>query len=207
MRLDTYVADALRWIEALSSDTAIARTGLLGHSEGALVATLAARRAPVDRLVLVAGLGVPAGAAILRQLTDAGTPAELLNSARGVIARLLRGEAVADMPPALAPVFRPSVQPYVASWMLHDPVADLAGVRCPVLAVHGIADLQVRVSDARLLAAARPGTGLLLLPGMNHVLKAPADGRAANLASYADPSLPLAPGLVQGIAGFVFGTR
>jgi hypothetical protein len=38
---------------------------------------------------------------------------------------------------------------------------------------------------------------------MNHVLKiAPAD-RAANFATYADPNLPLAPGLVDAIAGFV----
>jgi hypothetical protein len=38
---------------------------------------------------------------------------------------------------------------------------------------------------------------------MNHVLKeAPAD-RAANLATYADPSLPLAPRLVGRIEDFV----
>jgi len=43
------------------------------------------------------------------------------------------------------------------------------------------------------------------VPGMNHVLKAPAEGRAANIAAYADPGLPLAPGLVDGIADFVLG--
>ncbi len=38
---------------------------------------------------------------------------------------------------------------------------------------------------------------------MNHVLKqAPLD-RAANLAAYADPTLPLAPGLVERIAEFL----
>jgi len=29
------------------------------------------------------------------------------------------------------------------------------------------------------------------------------DDRAANLATYADPALPLAPGLVEAIAGFI----
>ena len=54
LRLDTYVDDTVLWMRALADDLAIARVGLLGHSEGALIATLAAQRAPVDRLVLVA---------------------------------------------------------------------------------------------------------------------------------------------------------
>ena len=58
--------------------------------------------------------------------------------------------------------------------------------------------------DARKLAAADPRATLALVPGMNHVLKAVAsDDRAANLATYGDPSLPLAPGVVGRIADFV----
>jgi len=205
LRLDTYVDDTVHWMRALGGDPAIARVGLLGHSEGAVIATLAAQRAAADRLVLVAGAGSPAGPAILRQLAAGGTPPELVTAARGIVARLLRGEAVMEVPPELAGLFRPSVQPYLTSWLLRDPAAELAPVRCPVLVVQGAADLQIQVSDARLLAASRPGAGLLLVPAMNHVLKAPAGGRAANLAAYADPDLPLAAGLVEGIARFVLG--
>jgi len=201
--LDTYVADVALWWRALQDDPAVARAGLLGHSEGALVASIVAQAAPVDRVVLLAGAGVPAGPAILRQLADGGTPPDLVDAARAIIARLLRGEAVADVPEALAGLFRPSIQPYLASWLLRDPAAETAALRCPVLVVQGTADLQMRVADARLLAAACPGAGLLLLPGMNHVLKAPAPGRAANLAAYADPGLPLAGGLVDGVSVFV----
>ncbi len=200
--VDTYVDDTLRWMAALADDPAITRVGLLGHGEGALIATLAAQRAEAGGLVLLAGAGSPAGPVILRQLTAAGAPPELIASARGIIARLLRGEEVADAPPELAGLFRSSVQLYVASWLLRDPAAELAAVRCPVLVVQGTADLQARATDARLLAAARPGARLLLLPGMNHVLKVPAEGRAANLASYADPALPLAAGLVDAVAAF-----
>ncbi len=205
LNLDTYVNDAVSWMHGLTADLAIGRVGLLGHSEGALIATLAAQQAPADHVVLAAGAGVPAGPAILRQLADGGAPADLVAAARGIIARLLRGEAVADVPDALAGLFRPSVQPYLASWLLRDPAVEAAALRCPVLVVQGTADLQMRVADARLLAAARPGAGLLLVPGMNHVLKVPAEGRAANIAAYADPDLPLAPGLVDGIAGFTLG--
>ena len=201
--LDTYVHDTRLWLGALQGDPAIARAGVLGHNEGALIATLAAKAAPVDRVVLLAGAGVPAGPAILRQLADGGTPPDLVAAARTIIARLLRGEAVAEVPGALAGLFRPSVQPYLASWLLRDPAAEAAALRCPVLVVQGTADLQMRVADARLLAAACPGADLLLVPGMNHVLKTPAEGRAANLAAYADATLPLAHGLPDAVARFM----
>ena len=173
LRLDTYVDDAVRWMAALRADPAIARAGLAGHGEGALVATLAAQHGAADCLVTLAGAGAPAGPTILRQLAEARTPPALIASARGIIAQLLRGEAVADGPDALAGLFRPAVQPYLVSWMLRDPAAELARVGCPTLVVQGTADLQTTVTDARLLAAARPGAALLLVPGMNHVLKAP----------------------------------
>jgi hypothetical protein len=44
---------------------------------------------------------------------------------------------------------------------------------------------------------------LELMEGMNHVLRpAPAD-RAANAATYADPSAPVMPGLAANIANFI----
>ena len=205
LSLDLYVADAARWLQALRDDANVSRAGLLGHGEGALVATLAAQRAVPDRLALLAGLGTPAGPAILRQLAEGGTPTELVEAARSIIARLLRGEAMADVPAPLAGLFRPSVQPYVASWLLRDPAEELMRVRCPVLVVGGTADLQVRATEARMLAAARPGACLLVVPSMNHVLKAPAGGRTANLQAYADPRLPLAHGLAEELASFVLG--
>jgi hypothetical protein len=44
----------------------------------------------------------------------------------------------------------------------------------------------------------------VLLPNTNHVLKTvTSDDRRANIATYADPSLPLAPNVVSNIADFV----
>jgi hypothetical protein len=43
----------------------------------------------------------------------------------------------------------------------------------------------------------------VIAPGVNHVLKsAPAD-RAGNLATYADPTRPIAPSVMQAIVAFV----
>jgi hypothetical protein len=59
------------------------------------------------------------------------------------------------------------------------------------------------MTDAKLLAAADPKAKLLVIDGMNHMLvNAPAD-RAANIATYSDPSLPLSPELVPAIAQFL----
>ena len=88
--------------------------------------------------------------------------------------------------------------------MAQDPARLAAGLTVPLLIVQGDKDIQVTVDDAKVLAAAQPKARLAVLPGVNHVLKAIAgDDRGANLATYADPSLPIAPSIVDTIAGFV----
>jgi pimeloyl-ACP methyl ester carboxylesterase len=78
-----------------------------------------------------------------------------------------------------------------------------ASVSAPVLILQGTTDLQVSVADAKLLAAGHPGAKVVLLDGVNHVLKrAPAD-RAANISTYSESNLPLAPDVVPIIADFV----
>lgn len=73
-----------------------------------------------------------------------------------------------------------------------------------MLVLQGQRDLQVEETDARLLKAANPQASLVILPNMNHVMKeVTSDGRKANIASYADPALPLAPGLIDSIEHFL----
>ena len=56
------------------------------------------------------------------------------------------------------------------------------------------------IADAPLAA---PQATLKLWDGVNHVLKtAPAD-RAANIAAYSNPDLPLAPDVVEDVAAFI----
>ncbi len=44
---------------------------------------------------------------------------------------------------------------------------------------------------------------LLVLPDMNHVLKLAPPDRNGNLATYADPALPIAPGLAEAITAIM----
>ncbi|MBW8305207.1 MAG: alpha/beta hydrolase, partial [Brevundimonas sp.] len=180
---------------------------LIGHSEGALVALVAASRddEAICGLVLLSGAGRPIGAVLREQL--AGAPEPFLGQALAILAELEAGRPVAEVPPQLAALFRPSVQPYMISWLPLDPSALAAAYDGPVMIGQGTTDIQVGVADAQALAAARPDATLKIWDGVNHLLKiAPAD-RAANAATYSNPDLPLAPGVVDDIAGFILEAR
>ncbi len=206
LRFGTYVGDARKWTALLAAEPRISRVVLLGHSEGALIATMAAEATPVAGVVTIAGAGEPAAAVLRRQFHSGALPPPLIGPADATLDSLVAGKAVAAPPPELLALFRPSVQPYLMSWLPLDPAKELAKLTVPVLVVQGATDLQIGEGDAKLLAAARPDIKLVIVPGMNHVLKTAPVDRAANVATYHDPSLPLAPGLIDAVAGFVDAT-
>jgi len=201
-----YASDVHAWVTALRAKTGAPCIWVLGHSEGALVAEAAAQNPDgICGVILASGMGRRFGDVITQQLKANPANAPVLDEALSALAKLEAGQRVdvTAMNPALLALFRPSVQDYMIDLMAQDPVKLLAGFKGPVLVLQGATDLQVSVDDAEMLAHARPGVQLVLLPGVNHVLKvAPAD-RAANLATYVDPSLPLAPGVADAVAGFV----
>lgn len=203
-----YVADIESW-----ADTMAARTGgqcvwLLGHSEGGLMTMAAAAKDPSRYcgLLLVASVGVNAADVIRTQLAANPANAPILPQVDTIIAKLKAGESVPldQMHPGLIPLFGPEVQGFVGSMFRQEPTELIAAHDLPVLILNGRADLQTPASDAQALASARPDARLVLLDGVNHVLKqVPDDSRAANIAAYSDPDLPLAPGVVDAIAQFV----
>ncbi|MDO9077732.1 MAG: alpha/beta hydrolase [Brevundimonas sp.] len=202
-----YSNDAGAWAAETARLTGQPCAWLIGHSEGALVALAAVANGDdaVCGLVLLAGAGRPIGAVLREQLANAPEP--LRSQAVAILAELEAGRPVTDVPPQLAALFRPSVQPYMISWLPLDPAALVAAYPGPVMIGQGTADIQVGLTDAEALAAARPGARLAIWEGVSHLLKlAPAD-RAANIATYSDPTLPLAPGVVEDVAGFILERR
>lgn len=205
-----YAADVHQWVRSARAHTGAPCVWVLGHSEGGLVALLAGREPEgICGLVLVAASGRPIGTVMREQLRANPANAALLDQAMAAIDSLEAGRRfdVDGMHPALLPLFAPPVQDYQIDVMSYDPAQLIAAVERPVLIVHGQRDLQVRDVDARRLAEANPGARLAMIPDANHVLKATSDDRAANLATYRDPSLPLAPGIVDVIAEFVAPAR
>ncbi len=72
-----------------------------------------------------------------------------------------------------------------------------------MLIVQGTTDVQVSPSEPHALKQARPDAALAIIDGMNHVLKLVPLDAAQQSASYSNPSLPVAPALVERVATHV----
>jgi pimeloyl-ACP methyl ester carboxylesterase len=204
--IEDYAADIRSWAGAIRARTGAACIWLLGHSEGGLVALAAARDANICGLLLVSAPGRPVGPVLREQLRANPANAPLLDEAMAAIDALEAKRPVdtAGMNPALRPLFAPQVQGFLISLLAYDPAKLLAGYEKPVLILQGLRDIQVTEQDARRLKDAHPGARLVLLADANHVLKPVSSAdRGANIATYSDPGLPLAAGVVPAIADFI----
>lgn len=201
LRFDDYVQDAAAWVRFAKADERFSKVAVIGHSEGALVGLAAANQEGVDSYVSLTGVGRTADELLKEQLST--LPAAQFEEAEAILEHLAQGETVDDVSPELQQVFRPSVQPYLQSWMAYDPIEQVEKLDAEALFIGGTRDLQVPAQDAKLLHEAKPGSELLIVDGMNHVLKSVPDDQQANMAAYSDPELPLADGLVERIAEFL----
>ncbi len=201
LRFETYVADAVQWVSWLGQDARFSRVGIVGHSEGSLIGMLAAQQAKVDAFVSLAGIG-RAAPALIREQLDSKLPPNLKAKHNEILAELIAGRTMTDVPKDLEMLYRPSLQPYLISWFKYDPAREIAALEIPVLVVQGTTDLQVSVDDAKWLAAAKKNSKLSLIDGMNHVLKQ-ATQPAEQQAAYTNPSLPIKAQVVDEIAAFL----
>lgn len=198
-----FVADVTSLIAFLQQDKRFSEVHIIGHSEGALMATLAALQTEVASVTTVAGAGRPIDEILVEQLRAQAMPTELLQQAENILTRLKNGEHVADVPQELLALFRPSIQDYMIQWLQNDPAVLLSQVKVPVLIVQGENDLQVQVADAERLHAQTPNAEIAYFATMNHVLKDAPSDRLGNIATYSQPDLPLAKGFLEAVVKFI----
>jgi dienelactone hydrolase len=167
-----FTSDAIAAVAYLKAraDVDRKRIGVLGHSEGGLIAPAVAVADPSVRfIVLMAGPGVRGDALFLKQIelvsrangaTEADIAKTLALSARGFAVI----EASSDIADAKAKLERRAAQaiaagqltreqadqniakvtdPWMYTFLRYDPVPTLRQVRVPVLAINGSLDLQV----------------------------------------------------------------
>ncbi|QKF52178.1 alpha/beta hydrolase [Pseudomonas graminis] len=202
LSIEKYVDDAVAWAAKLKTDSRLGPLILMGHSEGALVATLAAERAGAVALISVAGTGRPVDQVVREQLQDR-LPPPLLERSEQLIEEIKAGKTDNDVPEPLQVVFRPSVQPYLISLFRQNPTAAFGQLKIPTLIIQGRNDMQVGVGDAELLHKAKPDSQLAIIDGMNHVLRIVPMDIKRQLASYKDPQLPLASEVTDRILKFL----
>lgn len=202
LSIEKYVDDAVAWSAKLKTDSRLGPLILMGHSEGALVATLAAERAGAVALISVAGTGRPVDQVVREQLQDR-LPPPLLARSEQLIEEIKAGKTDNDVPEPLQVVFRPSVQPYLISLFRQNPTVAFGQLKIPTLIIQGRNDMQVGVGDAELLHKAKPDSQLAIIDGMNHVLRIVPMDIKRQLASYKDPQLPLASEVTDRILKFL----
>ena len=196
LRFENYVEDAKGWAAQLKTDPRFRKLIIIGHSEGSLIGMLACEQA--DVFVSLAGAGRPIDVILKEQLAvQLEGKKKLLRAANEGLSKLKEGVLVEDAPAELFGLFRPSVQPYMISWMKYDPAVEISKLNIPNVIIQGTTDIQVQVQDAELLHAASLGSRYILIEGMNHIFKIAPSDRTKNIETYSKPELPLAPELCR----------
>lgn len=201
LRFENFIDDAKAWVNLLQKDSRFSEIIIAGHSQGSLIGIITAQKSEVSKFISLAGPGVPAGEVIKEQLNT--QPASIKDKALPIIKKLENGKTVEKVPQNMFSLFRPSIQPYMISWFNYDPQKEIKNLNKPVLIIQGKNDLQVTVLDAQKLNEANKNAEIHIIEKMNHILKEAEADRMLNLATYANPDLPLADELIKIIVTFI----
>ncbi len=200
LSFNDFIQDASDALNYFKKSQAFSNYYILGHSQGGLIAAIVGQE-NVDGVISIAGAGQSIDAVIVAQL-ERQAPG-LAENAEVAFNDLRETGKASTYSPGLASIFRPEIQPFMRSWMLYDPQAELAKVTAPILLINGDNDIQVNPAEAALLKKANPAATLKIIVGMNHVLKNISGSDAENGQSYNNPNLPLHPELIGQLAEFI----
>ena len=172
------------------------RVGLVGHSEGGMIAPMVAAKDPeLAAIVLLAGPGVPGKQLLVSQaraiLEAKGMPEETVagavaqqEKAMSAVAEAATVQEAREGVLAVVgdnPMTRPAIEAQIIPWLVyfvkHDPSEDLRQVHCPVLALGGSLDTQVLASEnlpviaAALKEGGNPDVTVETLERLNHLFQ------------------------------------
>ncbi len=201
MRFEVFAHDAASWIW----DTGKRSLGPLivaGYDEGGFAGILSRRDIVADGYITLA-MSARRADEILREQLRTGPSGNVSAQVDSIIKSLRKGDGVDRIPIGLSELFRPTLQPYLMSWMAYSPATELSRLDKPCLIVHGAFDVQVNRAEADTLAKAQPYCMRVIIDSMTHSLKRGASEPERQEPSWMDPNVPLATGLVPAIAGFV----
>jgi dipeptidyl aminopeptidase/acylaminoacyl peptidase len=184
------------------------RVGLIGHSEGGIIAPIVASRdRDIAAIVLMAGTAAPIDSVILEQSTElalaAGGDSADVEQARASTLRLM--DAIREGREADDTDLSPGTKRWLREHIEHDPVATVKQVSAPVLIVNGGHDIQVFPEHARRLGAAleqagHPDYEVRIFPDLNHLF---AVSRGEGLAEYVDPDAEVDPAFLSYMADWL----
>ena len=200
LRFENYISDAKDWINWIKINNPHSKIIVIGHSEGSLIGMIAATE-NANAFISIAGAGRTADVILKEQLVS--QPKLIKDMCFQMLDSLKIGKTKDSINPILFSLFRPSVQPYLISWFNYDPQIQLKKIKKPSLIIQGNNDIQVTIEDANLLHNANPKNKLIIIDKMNHLLKLVDGDRKANVDTYNNPNLPIAPLLIESIVKFI----
>lgn len=201
LTFDIYINDAQGWVDKYKNDERFSDIIILGHSEGSVIGGIVSQNENVDKFISIAGPGNTVDKILKEQLGEQSE--SVLKYATPIIDSLAAGHFVNNVPPGFIGLFNKSVQPFLISWMKIDPCQEIAKVHKPVLIIQGTTDIQVSVKEAELLKQANKNAELVIIDGMNHIMKDAEADRMKNLATYYDTELPVNQLLIETIIKFI----
>lgn len=220
----TFASDADAVLHFARNLDFCACAGIIGHSEGGLIAFMLGATSDPDFIIALAGPGLKGSEVLtaqnLRALRKAGfrhdeveplTPViRELFAQTALTGKLADGAAIADslgiaVPPAIAAEMRGQkgapAGPWLTEFLATDPAPYIRDIKCPALALNGSLDTQVEAgSNIAAIAAANPSVETHLLPGLNHLFQKASSG---DITEYASLGTPFQGVSIQLIIGFI----
>ena len=186
---EDFARDALAGIDYLRNWKAFSKVGILGHSEGGLIAFMLGGKKKVDFIVSLAGPSVKGDTLLATQ----GNRIMILSGQLPNMSVKKYRETVAEMN-----------NPWINWFIDYDPSDDIRQTRCPVFALNGNRDCQVistlcLPAFQRLLPTSKKNR-IKQYPGLNHLFQHSATGVPTE---YGEIEETIAPEVLSDIAEWI----
>ena len=196
------------------------KIGLIGHSEGGVIAPMiAARNKDVAFIVMMAGTGVPGDEVIVAQgealaIAAGKSPDEAAKGAakerdllklvetekdEAVLEKELKEKMAGDVPEGqIGVAIKQVTSPWFRYFLTYDPATALRKVTCPVLVINGSLDKQVLPSQnlppirQALAEAGNQHVEIDELPGLNHLFQTAKTGALSEYSQIEETISPVA---------------
>ncbi len=188
-----FMRDASAGLDFLRQQKKFSKVGLLGHSEGGLIAFLLGARKKTDFIVSLAGPGVKGDTLLAAQenriMSLSGLPANM------TVERYRQQKEVKE-------------NPWLKWFVDYDPTADIKSTRCPVFALNGDRDCQVIASQnlnaIRQLLPKSKKNLVKEYPGLNHLFQHCTTGL---FLEYGQIEETISPEVLDDVASWINGLK
>lgn len=224
--------DALGGVKFLK-DRGFSKIGIIGHSEGGLIADKVANEGSLlDFIIEIGGPAVAGDSILIFQndflLRDGKMPDEyvtmyieamrgMFNSQKDVNPRpfdfsqyeIFSEENISN--PVLAPLAKnlkenfSQLVPWLKYFINYDPIQDIKNISAPILMLYGENDTQVPPSlNIPVLEANAPDVKIKVYPGLNHMMQHSVTGK---INEYAEIEETISPEVLEDMKSFILSVR